>query len=148
MKRRVVLGSDHAGRPLRLHLAAYLREQAHAVEDVGCPDASSVDYPAYAVAVGHKVQAGEADLGILVCGTGLGVSMAANRLRGIRAALCCEPYVAQLARSHNDANVLCMGGRVVGPGLAEAIVDAFMAAPFSGGRHVARLAQLAALEKT
>ena len=148
MTQRLVLGSDHAGRPLRLHLAVYLRERAHAVEDVGCPDASSVDYPAYAEAVGRKVLAGEATLGLLVCGTGLGVSMAANRLRGIRAALCSEPYVAQLARSHNDANVLCLGGRVVGPGLAEAIVEAFLATPFAGGRHAARLAQLEDLEKT
>jgi ribose 5-phosphate isomerase B len=147
MPQRVAIGSDHAGRSLRLHLMAQLRARGLTVVDLGCADTTPHNYPDFAEAVGRHIQAHTGDMGLLVCGTGIGMSMAANRLRGIRAALCTDPYMARLARSHNDANVLCLGERVVGQGLAADIVDAFLATDFSGGRHAGRIDQLAALEE-
>lgn len=144
--KKLALGADHAGYLLKNELADKLRAAGHEVQDLGTHDAQSVDYPDFAAAVGRAVAAGEAELGILVCGSGIGVAIAANKVPGVRAATCNDLYTAGLARNHNDANVLALGARVVGPGLAEAIVSAFLAAPFEGGRHARRVAKIAALE--
>ena len=138
-RRRIVLGSDHAGFALKEELEAHLKEAGHEVEDLGTHDDGSVDYPDFGHAVARAVIDGKAELGLLVCGTGLGVSMAANRHAGVRAAACSEPFSARMARQHNDANVLCIGARVVGSGLARDIVDAFLDAEFEGGRHQRRV---------
>jgi ribose 5-phosphate isomerase B len=144
---RIALGSDHAGRELRQDVAKHLAEAGHTLLDLGTETAASVDYPAYAERVGHSVTAGDAELGILVCGTGIGMSMAANRLPGIRAAMCTNEFMAKMSRAHNDANVLCLGQRVSGVGVAFGIVDAFVGGAFEGGRHGNRVALLAELEK-
>ena len=146
--RRLVLGADHAGYLLKNHLADKLRAAGHQVSDLGTHDGASVDYPDFGSAVGRAVAAGQAELGIVVCGSGIGVSIAANKVAGIRAALCNDLYTARLARAHNDANVLAIGARVVGQGLAEEIVDAFLAAPFEGGRHARRVDKIHALESS
>jgi ribose 5-phosphate isomerase B len=138
MPQTVVIGSDHAGVLLKKLLADHLAAAGHTVVDVGPADAKSVDYPLYAASVCDAVLAQNA-LGILICGTGLGMSMTANRRPGIRAALCCNEFMARMARLHNDANVLCLGERVTGQGLALSITDAFLAAAFEGGRHQRRL---------
>jgi ribose 5-phosphate isomerase B len=144
---RIALGSDHAGHTLRLAIDAHLRQAGHEVLDLGTQTTESVDYPRFATAVAETVTRGDAALGVLVCGTGLGMSMAANRFPGIRAALCTDSYTASMARAHNDANVLCLGERVVGSGVAISAVDAFVNGAFAGGRHAERVAQLTALEK-
>ena len=144
---RIALGADHAGVELKDHLAGWLRARGVEVADHGTRDAVSVHYPAFAIAVARAVAAGEADLGILVCGTGQGMAMTANRVPGVRAGAVSEPFSARAIREHNDANVLCLGGRVVGPGLAEACVQAFLEAGFQGGRHAERLSMLAELER-
>jgi ribose 5-phosphate isomerase B len=146
--RRLVLGADHAGYLLKNHLADKLRAAGHQVTDLGTHGAESVDYPDFGSAVGCAVAAGDAELGIVVCGSGIGVSIAANKVDGVRAALCNDLYTARLSRAHNDANVLAIGARVVGQGLAEEIVDAFLAAPFEGGRHSRRVDKIYALEKS
>jgi ribose 5-phosphate isomerase B len=137
---RIVLASDHAGRTLRLAVAQHLGGAKHTITDLGTDGTASVDYPDYAAKVAAAVARGEADLGILVCGTGIGMSMTANRVRGVRAAVCTNEFMARAARSHNDANVLCLGERVVGAGVALAVVDAFLETPFEGGRHARRVA--------
>ncbi|MDP2317293.1 MAG: ribose 5-phosphate isomerase B [Pseudomonadota bacterium] len=139
---RIVAGSDHAGLALKDHLVARLRAQGHEVTDVGTTTAASCDYPDYAVAVGHAVAEGQAERGLLVCGTGQGMAMTANRIPGIRAAVVADTFSARSTRAHNDANVLCLGQRVVGAGLAEDIVDAFLSVPFEGGRHAGRVAKM------
>ncbi len=144
---RLVIGSDHAGKTLRLSVLKYLQDNNYEVLDVGTEKGDSVDYPHYAERVAAKVAAGEADLGILVCGTGIGMSMAANRVPGVRAALCANEFMATMARAHNQANVLCLGERIVGDGLAASIVQAFLTGRFEGGRHARRVEQLADLEK-
>lgn len=122
---------------------AHLLDSGHEVEDVGTHDPRvSVDYPDYGHAVARKVVAEECDLGIVMCGTGLGISIAANKVQGVRAALCTDSYVARMARMHNNANILAMGGRVVGVGLALDIVDTFLATEFEGGRHGLRVAKI------
>lgn len=135
---RIAIGADHAGYGLKQVL---LEEglSGHEVIDVGTHDTSSTDYPIYALRVARLVAGGEADLGVLICGTGIGMSIAASRVAGIRAALCTSEYMARMARAHNDANVLCLGGRVVGPGQALAILQVFLETGFQGGRHVRRL---------
>ncbi|MEM1418168.1 MAG: ribose 5-phosphate isomerase B [Myxococcota bacterium] len=144
--RRFIAGADHAGVDLKDALVAHLRELGHEVEDLGTHGHESVDYPDFAHAVVTKVleerAAGGETFGLLCCGTGLGVMYSANRHRGIRAALCSEPWSAEMSRRHNDANVLCMGGRVVGAGLAKGILEAFLAAPFEGGRHARRVGKI------
>lgn len=139
---RIAVGSDHAGFSLKRHLAAVLAAQGHTIEDAGTHGPGSVDYPEFARAVAGAVAGGTADLGILVCGSGIGMSITANRVRGIRAARCTSEYDARLARAHNDANVLCLGERVTGVGLAEAIVAAFLDGAFEGGRHQRRIARI------
>ena len=143
----IIVGSDHAGFELKEAVRQYLIAQGHQVEDQGTHDGqTSVDYPDYALAVARAVVGGGYDCGLLFCGTGFGVSITANKVRGVRAALCTDPYMAQMARAHNNANILAMGGRVVGVGLALAIVDAFLATPFAGGRHADRVKKITAAE--
>ncbi len=136
---RVVLASDHAGFDLKEKIKAWLEKAGYTVLDVGCHSCASVDYPVYGAEAIQKILAGEAERGILICGTGLGMSMVANRFPGIRAALCHEPYSARMCRLHNDANVLVLGGRIIGEALALEIVEIFLRTPFEGGRHERRL---------
>ncbi len=143
---RVVLASDHAGRTLRQAVVAHL-SATHTTSDLGTDGDASVDYPDYASKVARAVARGEADLGILVCGTGIGMSMAANRVKGVRAALCTNELMAKMARAHNDANVLCLGERVIGQGLALAIADAFVSTKFEAGRHARRVALIESIEE-
>ena len=143
---RFVAGSDHAGLPLKQLLVAHLRAKGIEVEDVGTHEAASTDYPDWAAPVARAVAAGQAEFGLLVCGTGQGMAMAANRVPGVRAAVVADTFSARATRAHNDANVLCLGQRVVGAGLAEDILDAFVRTPYEGGRHAARVAKLSALE--
>lgn len=144
---RIAIGSDHAGFDLKQHLVALLRAQGHQVDDQGTFSTDSVDYPPICAGVGRTVRDGQAEVGIVLGGSGQGEQLAANKVRGVRAALCNDLYTARLARAHNDANVLSMGGRVVGIGLAEEIVALFLATAFEGGRHARRVAQLAELEE-
>ncbi len=143
---QIVIGSDHAGYELKQHLARLLGEQGHAVVDLGTHSTESCDSPPICAAVGRTVRDGEAELGIVLGGSGQGEQLAANKVRGVRAALCNDLYTAKMARAHNDANVLSMGARVVGTGLAEEIVATFLDTAFEGGRHARRVAQLMALE--
>lgn len=138
----IALGSDHAGFLLKEYLARALREAGHTVLDLGTHTPDRVDYPDYAHAVARVVEAGEARFGVLVCGSGVGISIAANRHPGIRCVLASEPLTATLSRAHNDANVLALGGRLTGDDMALAILRAFLAGSFEGGRHAARLAKL------
>ena len=139
MSRVIFIASDHAGVTLKAALVDHLTSAGHAVTDLGPADRKSVDYPDFAKRVCRQVLATPESLGILICGTGLGMSMAANRMPGIRAAVCVNEYLARMTRLHNDANVLCLGERVVGQGLAAAITDVFLATAFEGGRHKRRL---------
>ncbi|MDR2945300.1 MAG: ribose 5-phosphate isomerase B [Candidatus Adiutrix sp.] len=137
---RLVIASDHAGRRLKKAVYAYLKEQGHDVRDLGVPDeVERADYPDYAAQVAEAVTAGGCELGILVCGTGTGMALAANRVRGARAANCTDEFLARMARAHNNANILALGERTLGEGLALAIVEAFLNTPFEGGRHQDRL---------
>ncbi|ADO73382.1 ribose 5-phosphate isomerase B [Stigmatella aurantiaca] len=139
---KIILASDHAGFELRQELVAALRERGASFEDAGPPSRESVDYPDFALKVARAVASGEYALGVLVCGTGIGMSIAANKQRGVRAALCSTEFEARMARAHNDANVLCLGQRVVGAGVARSILDAFLATPFEGGRHEKRVQKI------
>ncbi len=137
---KLVFASDHAGFTLKAALLVTMEKGPHHVIDLGPSSADSVDYPDYAHLLADAVrQANDETLGVLICGSGIGMSMAANRHPGIRAALCTDAYMAKMARRHNDANVLCLGSRVVGEGLAQDILEAFLQATFEGGRHQARL---------
>ncbi|MGQ0551876.1 MAG: ribose 5-phosphate isomerase B [Planctomycetota bacterium] len=138
---KLVLGSDHAGLETKLRLQTLLRGDGHEVEDLGTHTADSVDYPDYAHKVAQAVRRGSAQAGILVCGTGIGMSIAANRTPGVRAAKCNDPYEARMSRAHNDANVLCLGARVVDATVVDEIVRLFLATPFEGGRHARRVAK-------
>lgn len=142
----IVIGNDHAGYRLKLTLARHLRAQGYDVVDLGHQDETSTDYPVYAVRVAQAVAAGEAAKGLLICGTGVGISITANKVRGIRAVCCSEPYSATLSRLHNDTNILALGARVVGDGLATQILDAWLGTPFEGGRHAERIALIGELE--
>jgi len=137
---KIAAGADHAGYAVKQAVVRRLRAQGHEVVDVGTADAeTSVDYPVFAHRVAAAVAAGEVERGIVACGTGLGVCMAANRHRGVRAADCTTPHMAEMARRHNDANVLCLGGRLLSEDEAWAITEVWMATPFDGGRHVHRV---------
>ena len=144
---RISFGSDHAGYELKQHLIERLAAHGHDIIDHGTDSTESVDYPAFCAAAARSVRNGEADVGIVLGGSGQGEQLAANKIRGIRAALCNCLYTARMAREHNDANVLAMGARVVGVGLAEEIVDLFLSTPFEGGRHQRRVDQITALEE-
>lgn len=139
---RIAAGCDHAGLELKNAVVKHLRAAGHDVEDLGTHDHTSIDYPDYAQKVAHAVVAGEFVRGILVCGTGQGMAIAANKIPGIRAAVVADTFSAAMVAQHNDANVLCLGQRVVGEGLALAIVDAYMNAAFEGGRHARRVAKI------
>ena len=139
---KIAAGADHAGFALKDELVARLRAAGHEVDDLGTSSDASVDYPVFAHGVADRVVGGEADRGLLVCGSGIGMCMAANRHAGVRAADCLTVEMAELSRRHNDANVLCLGERVVGPGLARAIVETFMATAFEGGRHARRVGRI------
>lgn len=146
---RIAVGADHGGFPLNERVIAELRKAGHLIEDFGTHDGSTPDdYPDYALAVGQAVQAARSDIGIIICGSGVGACVAANKLRGVRAALCGDTYSAHQSREHDDCNVLCLGARVVGVELALEIVRAFVAARFTGEeRHRRRLAKITDIEK-
>ena len=145
---RIALGADHAGFPLKTEVVRFLEKEGHQVVDLGTHSTEPVDYPDYAKAVGQAVQQGQVERGILVCGSGVGACVAANKLRGIRAALCHDTYTAHQGVEHDDVNVLCLGGRVVGPSLAFDILKAWLGARFSQGeRHRRRVEKIVELEK-
>ncbi len=143
---KVVIGSDHGGFELKEVLKKHLMEKGFDVSDVGCYDTSSVDYPDIAEKACAKVISGECSWGVLVCGTGIGISMAANKVRGIRCALVSNEYSAEMTKRHNNANMLALGGRVTGPDLAKNILNAYISAEFEGGRHQARIDKIRAIE--
>ncbi len=136
---KIAIGSDHGGFVLKKQILDLLHTLQYEVDDVGCYSLDSVDYPGFAESVCQKVLCKEADKGILICGTGIGMSMAANRHKGIRAALCNEQFAALMSREHNDANILCMGERVIGAGVAGEVVRTWLKTSFSGGRHLKRI---------
>ena len=139
------IATDHAGIDLKDYTVELLKEKGHEVIDLGPFSKDRVDYPDYAVKVAESVLADSDSQGILICGSGIGMSMAANRFNGIRAALCHDAYTATVARGHNDANILCFGERIVGRGVAESILDAWIAGSFDGGRHTGRVAKIEAI---
>jgi ribose 5-phosphate isomerase B len=143
----IVLGSDHGGYELKQTIAAHLQKCGVPFEDFGVFSTESADYPDIAVKVAEAVSRGEFEQGILFCGTGVGISIAANKVSGIRAALCHDTYSARMSREHNDANILAMGGRVIGPGLAALIVDVWLKTGFAGGRHARRVGKIVAYEQ-
>lgn len=140
---RIAIGADHAGYDLKSHLVDLLRNLDHTVFDMGTDSTDSVDYPAYCAAVARAVARGDAERGIVLGGSGQGEQIAANKVQGVRAALCNDLYTARMAREHNDANVLSLGGRIVAPALADEIVVCFLQTPYQGGRHQKRVEQLA-----
>ena len=143
---KIAIGADHAGYRLKDQLARFLEQQGHEVKDQGTFSEDSVDYPDVAADVAGEVAAGRAERGLIVCGTGIGVAIAANKIDGIRAATCNDLFTAVKAREHNDANVLTLGARVIGEGLAEDIVQSFMNTEFGAGRHQRRVDKIQALE--
>jgi ribose 5-phosphate isomerase B len=143
---RVAVGSDHAGVVLKATLAERLNSLGHEVSDLGTDTAAPVDYPDYGAAVGESVAAGATELGVCICGTGIGIAIAANKVAGVRAAVVHDVSSARLARAHNDANVICFGARLIGDVVALDALEAFLETSFCGGRHLARIAKIAALE--
>jgi len=144
---KIAIGCDHAGFELKEDLRVYLRERGVEVLDLGSPDGSPVDYPEMGMAVAEKVSTGAIPRGILICGTGIGMSVVANRFRGVRATLCHDLYTARMSREHNDSNVLVLGGRLLGKGIAREIVGVWLEAEFLGGNHQRRLDQIARLDE-
>lgn len=142
---RIAAGCDHAGFDLKNQLIEHLTEQGHEIIDLGTHSTDRVDYPDFGAAVGRSVAAGEVELGLLVCGSGIGIAIAANKIPGVRAATVHDATSAHLAREHNNANVIAMGERLIGPEVAKDAVDAFLAAEFQGGRHTGRVAKIDAL---
>ena len=142
----LAIGCDHGGFELKNAIVAHLEEQGVKVKDFGTYDGAAVDYPEIALKVTDAITKGECKLGILVCGTGIGMSLAANKVKGIRAAACSETFSAKYTRLHNDSNVLCLGGRVIGPGVALEMVDLFINTKFEGGRHTRRVDAVMAIE--
>jgi ribose 5-phosphate isomerase B len=143
---RIAIGSDHAGYELKQHLIGVLKAGGHDVTDVGTNSTESCDYPQFCAAVGRSVRNGDTDVGIVVGGSGQGEQLAANKVHGVRAALCNDLFTARLARAHNNANVLSMGARVIGVGLAEEVLAVFLATQFEGGRHARRIEQVMMIE--
>ena len=145
---RIALGSDHGGFELKEYVKAYLESRGDVdVLDLGTHSTESVDYPEYAARVAHAILEGKADRGILMCGTGIGISISANKFKGIRAALCHDGYTARMSRLHNDANILAMGGRTTGKEVATDMVRIWLETPFEGGRHQRRLDKIRAIEE-
>lgn len=143
----IAIACDHGGYDLKLDVIKHLESLGIEYKDFGCNSIESVDYPDYGIPCAKAVAAGEFDAGILICGTGIGMSLCANKVKGIRAAVCTDTFVARMTRAHNNSNVLCMGARVTGCGLALDIVDAFLNTEFEGGRHTARINKVMDLEK-
>ena len=143
---KIVIGNDHTALEMKEAIKAHLEENGYEVLDLGTNSTDSCDYPVYGEKVGRAVVDGEADLGIAICGTGVGISLAANKVKGVRACVCSEPYTAKLSRMHNDSNVLAFGARVVGVELAKMIVDEWLNASFEGGRHQRRVDMLMDIE--
>ena len=141
---RVALGADHAGFAMKQNLVRFVHDLGHETNDLGTSSEESVDYPDFAASVAQAVTSGEADMGVLVCGTGLGMAIVANKIRGARAVSCTDSYSATMARAHNDANVLTLGSRVIGDGVAREIVRRFLDTEFEGGRHSRRLEKIPA----
>ena len=143
----IALGSDHGGFPLKEHIKEYL--DAHGLDyvDYGCADTSSCDYPDFGAAAARAVASGQCDRGVVICTTGIGISIAANKVKGIRCAVCGDPWSAEMTRRHNDANMLAMGAGIVGPNLAERIVEAFLTTEFEGGRHARRVGLITDMER-
>jgi ribose 5-phosphate isomerase B len=139
---RIVMGNDHVGRELKLLLKEHIESLGHSVIDVGANSPERSDYPVYGKLAAEKITGGEAELAVLVCGTGCGISLAANKVKGIRCVNCTEPYTALLSRRHNNTNALALGARVIGTELAKMIVDAFLSGSFEGGRHADRVAMI------
>ena len=144
---KIIIGCDHGGLELKNEIIKHLNDRNIETVDIGTYTSESCNYPDYAKALCKRIQSGEFERGILVCGTGIGMSIAANKHKGIRAACCSDTFSARMTRMHNDANVLCLGGRVVGPGLACDMVDLFVDTDFQGGRHTQRVAMLSQIEK-
>jgi ribose 5-phosphate isomerase B len=147
LQKRIAIGSDHVGYPLKDEIKNYLDELGYSYQDFGAHSSERTDYPLFARDVTSAIAAGQADLGILVCGTGVGMSITANKVKGIRAVVCSEPYSAMLSRQHNNTNVLALGSRVVGPELARMIVKAWLEAEFEGGRHASRVEMISQIEE-
>ena len=143
---KLAIGNDHSAVEMKKEIKKYLEDKGIEVIDVGTNSTESFNYPISGYKVGKMVANGEVDGGVLICGTGVGISMAANKVKGIRACCCSDSFSCEYTRRHNDANALCMGGRVVGPGLACQLVDLFLNTPFEGGRHANRIAKLMAIE--
>ena len=144
---RIAIGNDHTATEMKRHIMAYLENKGYELVNFGTDGDERVDYPVYGKAVARAVANGKCDLGILICGTGIGISLAANKVHGIRAAVCSEPYSAELTRRHNNANIIAFGARVVGTAMAERIVDAFLEAEYEGGRHQARIDMISEIEE-
>jgi ribose 5-phosphate isomerase B len=143
----IALGSDHGGYPLKQHVKTWLDANGHPYKDYGCDSTDSCDYPVFGRAAAEAVASGECDRGIVICTTGIGISIAANKVPGIRCALCSEPLSAEMSRRHNDANMLSMGGGFVGPNLADRIVEVFLTPAFEGGRHARRVGLITDMDK-
>lgn len=144
---KIALGADHAGYPLKTEIAKHLADLGHEVVDFGTDSEESVDYPPICAAVGRSVAVDDADFGIVMGGSGQGEQIAANKVHGVRAALCLDEFTARLAREHNNANVLSLGGRIVAPAFAQSIVDTFLSTDFEGGRHERRVEQISNIER-
>lgn len=144
---KIGIANDHASVEMKQQVVAYLKEKGYDVVNYGTDSTESCDYPVYGEKIGHAVVSGEVDFGIAICGTGLGISLAANKVHGIRAAVCSEPYTARLSRQHNNANVLAFGSRVIGIELAKMIIDEFLGAEFEGGRHQRRVDMIMDVER-
>ena len=143
---KISMGSDHGAFAMKEHLKQYLTQMGHQVVDCGTYSTDSCDYADFAKAAAQLVASGDCDRGIVMCTTGIGISIAANKVRGIRCALCSEPYSAEMTRRHNDANMLAMGGALIGPNMADRIVDVFLNTEFEGGRHARRVGKIMAIE--
>lgn len=144
---KIGIANDHSSVEMKQEVAAYLEEKGYEVVNYGTDSYESCDYPLYGEIIGRAVASGEVDFGIAICGTGLGISLAANKVHGIRAVVCSEPYTARLARQHNNANILAFGARVIGIELAKMIIDEFLNAEFEGGRHARRVDMIMDIEK-
>lgn len=144
---KIAIGNDHVAVEMKRHIVAYLEAKGHTPVNFGTDSTERADYPLYGKAVAEAVASGACEVGILICGTGIGISLAANKVKGIRAAVCSEAYSAALTRRHNNANIIAFGARVVGVATAETIVDAFLEAEFEGGRHAARVDMITAIEE-
>ena len=144
---KIAIGCDHAAYTFKEEIKAHLTEKGHTLIDKGCYSAERADYPDHGIAVGEAVASGEAERGVVICGSGIGISIAANKVKGVRCALCSEPLSARLSRNHNDANVLAMGARLIGLEMGKAIVDEWLVAEFEGGRHVGRIEKISRYEE-